>query len=114
MQSNSVFLQASAASFRESWRLVDAILRASEQRPDYELSKEKAEDVVSVQLLDPSGPSLLMIIRRYRMFEVNMDEYLDEEIESTKHMLESICRSWEQQVQSFMYPCFFLYLNKNL
>jgi recyclin-1 len=32
------------------------------------------------------------------MFEVNMDEYLEEEIEYTKNSLNSICGSWEKQV----------------
>ena len=35
----------------------------------------------------------------FRMFEVNMDEYLDEETEAVKTVLESICRTWEQQVR---------------
>lgn len=32
------------------------------------------------------------------MFEVNMDEYLEEEIEHVKSSLNSICVSWDQQV----------------
>lgn len=32
------------------------------------------------------------------MFEQNMDEYLDEEVESVKSSLETICRGWEQKV----------------
>ena len=34
------------------------------------------------------------------MFEPNMDEYLDEEIESVKQALETICRDWERKVRS--------------
>jgi recyclin-1 len=34
------------------------------------------------------------------MFEPNMDEYLDEEIEWIKRILEGICKSWEQQLGS--------------
>lgn len=32
------------------------------------------------------------------MFEPNMDEYLDEEVETAKQMFETICRDWERQV----------------
>jgi recyclin-1 len=32
------------------------------------------------------------------MFEQNMDEYLDEEVESVKCTLEAICRDWERKV----------------
>jgi recyclin-1 len=32
------------------------------------------------------------------MFEVNMDDYLDEEVETLKRSLESICRSWDRDV----------------
>jgi hypothetical protein len=32
------------------------------------------------------------------MFEVNMDEYLEEEIEYIKNNLNNICANWEKQV----------------
>lgn len=32
------------------------------------------------------------------MFEPNMDEYLDEEIENVKQRFEVTCRSWEKTV----------------
>lgn len=32
------------------------------------------------------------------MFEINMDEYLDEEVESVKNSLELICKDWDKQV----------------
>ena len=32
------------------------------------------------------------------MFETNMDEYLDEEVEYVKQCFETICRSWEKNV----------------
>ena len=32
------------------------------------------------------------------MFETNMDEYLDEETEWVKSVMEGICKSWEEQV----------------
>jgi recyclin-1 len=35
------------------------------------------------------------------MFEPNMDEYLDEEVEAVKGTLEAICREWERKVYAF-------------
>jgi recyclin-1 len=32
------------------------------------------------------------------MYEDNMDEYLDEEVEALKLALEKICKEWEKQV----------------
>jgi hypothetical protein len=32
------------------------------------------------------------------MFEPNMDEYLDEEVDSLKQAFEHICRDWEKKV----------------
>ncbi|KAF8635631.1 hypothetical protein AX15_000269 [Amanita polypyramis BW_CC] len=74
-----VFLTAVAASFREAWRIVDAIIQAAGQRPDVGIKPTAAEDVI------------------YRMFEVNMDEYLDEEVESVKLAFGKICSTWERQ-----------------
>lgn len=34
----------------------------------------------------------------YRMFEENMDEYLDEEVESLRNALELVCRGWDKKV----------------
>lgn len=36
------------------------------------------------------------------MFEENMDEYLDEEIESLRNALELICRGWDKKVSGFV------------
>ncbi len=35
------------------------------------------------------------------MFESNMDEYLDEEIEYIKQSFEMICRTWEKTVSTY-------------
>ncbi|RPD52774.1 hypothetical protein L226DRAFT_547378 [Lentinus tigrinus ALCF2SS1-7] len=78
--SNEIFLKACAASFKEAWRMVDTILQVAATRADFQLPKTKAEDVV------------------YRMFEPNMDEYLDEEVEYVKQSFEMTCRSWEKQL----------------
>ncbi|KAI0342549.1 hypothetical protein BDW22DRAFT_1407606 [Trametopsis cervina] len=76
--SNSTYLTAVAASFRESWRIVDMVMQVAAQRADNVLSRTQAEDIV------------------YRMFEPNMDEYLDEELESLKQAFDMICRQWEK------------------
>ncbi|KAI0799982.1 exocyst complex component Sec10-like protein [Fomes fomentarius] len=78
--SNAIFLQATAASFKEAWRMVDAIVQVAATRADLQLPKTKAEDVA------------------YRMFEPNMDEYLDEEVEFVKQSFEMTCRGWEKQL----------------
>jgi hypothetical protein len=38
------------------------------------------------------------IFSSYQMFEVNMDEYLDEEVESVKLSFQVICRDWAAKV----------------
>lgn len=44
------------------------------------------------------------------MFEQNMDEYLDEEVESVKAAFETICRAWERKVRpSVLVQCKVIY-----
>ncbi|KAJ7644319.1 exocyst complex component Sec10-domain-containing protein [Roridomyces roridus] len=78
--SNATYLKATAAAFRESWRMVDAIMQAATERPDSKIERTRAEDVV------------------YQMFEINMDEYLDEEVESVKQAFDVTCKNWERQM----------------
>lgn len=40
----------------------------------------------------------VLITSSYRMFEPNMDEYLDEEVEFVKQSFEMTCRAWEKTV----------------
>ncbi|KDR74817.1 hypothetical protein GALMADRAFT_249710 [Galerina marginata CBS 339.88] len=77
--STDTYLKSAAASFREAWKMVDAIMQAAKQRPDAVVERTKAEDVV------------------YQMFETNMDEYLDEEVEAVKRALDAICKGWDQE-----------------
>ncbi|TRM62311.1 exocyst complex component Sec10-domain-containing protein [Schizophyllum amplum] len=74
------YLKAAAATFRESWRMVDNLSEAANARPESVPPRTKVEDVV------------------YQMFEINMDEYLDDEIESVKLAFEVICKDWSKQV----------------
>jgi len=39
----------------------------------------------------------------YQMFEINMDEYLDEEVESVKLSFHVICRDWAEKVVGSRY-----------
>ncbi|KAH9968027.1 exocyst complex component Sec10-like protein, partial [Russula dissimulans] len=83
LTNSAIFLRATAACFREAWRIVDTIHEIAGQRhppgTEAEVSKAQAEDVV------------------YRMFEPNMDEYLDEEIDFLKQNFEQTCRDWEKK-----------------
>jgi recyclin-1 len=49
--STAMFLQASAACFRESSKMVDALLQAAAQRSDSGITKIKAEDIVYVSFI---------------------------------------------------------------
>ncbi|KAI0309784.1 exocyst complex component Sec10-domain-containing protein [Amylostereum chailletii] len=83
LTNGSLFLRANAACFREAWRMVDVLTEvAAERGGDTIVTRTQAEDVV------------------YRMFEPNMDEYLDEEVEVLKQALETVCRGWEKQTST--------------
>jgi recyclin-1 len=34
------------------------------------------------------------------MFEINMDEYLDDEVEAVKVAFDAICREWDKKVRT--------------
>ncbi|GJJ14596.1 hypothetical protein Clacol_008862 [Clathrus columnatus] len=74
--STQVFLKATAASFAQSLKVVDVLIEIAHES----VSRLNIEDVI------------------YRMFEENMDDYLDEEIESVKTELDLICKDWERKV----------------
>lgn len=44
----------------------------------------------------------MTLTNRYQMFETNMDEYLDEEVESVKHAFDGICKGWDRGVRSHL------------
>jgi hypothetical protein len=82
---NTLFLQATAASFKEGWRIVDGVMEAAEagqkdETDETSVQRTRAEDVV------------------FQMYESHMDEYLDEETEAVKYALEKIIKSWDQEV----------------
>ena len=48
-------------------------------------------------------PLVTRVFNSYQMFETNMDEYLDEEVELVKRALEVICKDWEREVCVLLY-----------
>ncbi|BGP48295.1 F-box protein: endocytic membrane traffic, recycling ReCYcling 1 [Rhodotorula kratochvilovae] len=77
---NPLFLLATAATFGQVYRLVDAVL-AIEPRNEL-VTKERAEDIV------------------FRVFEPLMDDYLSEEGEWIREVLEGICEEWDRKTAS--------------
>ncbi|KAH7909176.1 exocyst complex component Sec10-like protein [Hygrophoropsis aurantiaca] len=117
-----VFLQATAATFREAWRVVDGLVRVAgegvhisdesvgngkaggagkEKTNGTEYRDEESQKEDGKASVDPDRK-----IREraedvvYKMFETNMDEYLDEEIESLKQALDVVCKEWERTTLS--------------
>ncbi|GJN90561.1 hypothetical protein Rhopal_003573-T1 [Rhodotorula paludigena] len=78
---NPLFLLATAATFGQVYRLVEGVL-AIEPRNERLVTKERAEDIV------------------FRMFEPLMDDYLSEEGEWIRQVLEGICTEWDQKTAS--------------
>ncbi|WWC91812.1 uncharacterized protein L201_006759 [Kwoniella dendrophila CBS 6074] len=77
--SQDLFLQATAATFVQAWKLVDLVMEVLGDDQS-SIPKTKVEDTV------------------FRMFEQHLDEYLDDETERVKHHLEDICKAWDQQL----------------
>ena len=97
--SNESFLRATAAAFRESWRIVD-VLRQLKNDDKY-VSQTQAEDVVFVDyfsLYEESITDTNTMMFSFHMFELNMDEYLDEEVETIRQSFETIIRDWDRKV----------------
>ncbi|KAK8853299.1 hypothetical protein IAR55_004003 [Kwoniella newhampshirensis] len=76
--SQDIFLQATAATFVQAWKLVDLVMEVVGEEQTV-IHRTQVEDSV------------------FQMFEVHLDEYLDDETEWVKQHLEEICRVWEQQ-----------------
>lgn len=90
--SNEIFLQATAATFREAWRVVDALVQLNDEGPSAQAVGGKGEREAFVTTTQAED-----VI--YRMFEAYMDEYLDEEVESVKHSFDVTNREWERKVR---------------
>jgi recyclin-1 len=103
--SNQKYLVAVAATFREASRMIDAIIQAA-STPNASASP--------LQVNSPNSAEPYVAKTRvedviYQMFEVNMDEYLDEEIDSAKVSFDAISKSWETKqnrpASSHSRPC---------
>jgi recyclin-1 len=97
-----VYLQACAASFMMSWKIVNVLVEIGKGRdePVNPVSLKEAGD----DALPSAGNSEGQVSRWdaeeiiFRMFEPHMDEYLDEEVEAVRRHFDSICKGWEAQV----------------
>ncbi|GHJ85367.1 hypothetical protein NliqN6_1769 [Naganishia liquefaciens] len=90
--SQELFLTATAATFVEAWRIVEQMSVLA--------SSLLAEDGPGIGAKIPQEYSRLLGQVVYDMFEVNMDEYLEEEVEYIKNGLNAICATWETQTGS--------------
>ncbi|ODN94766.1 recyclin-1 [Cryptococcus wingfieldii CBS 7118] len=77
--SQALFLRATAATFVQSWKLVDVVMEVLGSKQKV-ITREQVEDSV------------------FKMFEEHLDEYLDDETEWVQQHLEDICRAWETQL----------------
>jgi recyclin-1 len=73
-----LFLLATAATFGQVYRLVDTVLEIEPKSPL--VTKARAEDVI------------------FRMFEPLMDDYLQEEADWIREVLEGVCKEWDAKV----------------
>lgn len=73
-----LFLLATAATFGQVYRLVETVLEIEPKNPL--VTKERVEDVV------------------FKMFEPLMDDYLQEEADWIREVLEGVCEEWDQKV----------------
>ncbi|GAA5850515.1 hypothetical protein JCM8547_001899 [Rhodosporidiobolus lusitaniae] len=74
---NPLFLLATAATFGQVYRMVDCVVGIEPGGKN--VTKERAEDVV------------------FKMFEPLMDDYLSEEGEWIREVLEGMCREWDEK-----------------
>jgi len=79
---NPLFLLATAATFGQLYRLVPAVL--SIEPRGAMVTENRVEDVV------------------WRLFEPHMDDYLTEEGEWVRTVLEGMCKDWDEKVASEM------------
>ncbi|KAG8842682.1 F-box protein: endocytic membrane traffic, recycling ReCYcling 1, partial [Serendipita sp. 411] len=74
-QGHDLYLQATAASFVMSWKIVETLMATSEES----VERQEAEAIV------------------FKMFDPHMDEYLDEEVEAVKRSFDRICQEWDMK-----------------
>lgn len=75
-----LFLLATAATFGQVYRIVDAVVEIEPKNPL--VTHERVEDVI------------------FKMFEPHMDDYLQEEGDWIREVLEGMCTEWDTKVCS--------------
>ena len=62
--SNEAFLKATAATFREAWRMVEVLVQLNDAAPDgvVFVTKTQAEDVVLVRLISKATQPLIYLL----------------------------------------------------
>lgn len=79
IMSPDLSLRATAASFVQAWKLVDVTMEVLGDSQT-EIPRSVAENVI------------------YHMFEPHIDEYLDDETEWVKGVLDGICNNWDREL----------------
>lgn len=79
IMSPELSLRASAASFVQAWKMVDVAMEVLGEKQT-EIPHARIEQLV------------------YTMFEPHMDEYLDDETEWVKGVLDGICNAWDAEL----------------
>lgn len=101
-----LFLLATAATFGQVYRLVDCVLEIRAEDPSSSPSPADSEEPTRLAAVEGGGgspPPPLVTKERaedvvFRMFEPLMDDYLAEEGEWIRQVLEGICDEWDRKV----------------
>ena len=111
-----LFLLATAATFGQVYRLVDCVLEIRADSSPSSSSLADSEDPTRPAVVGgvgPPPPQQLPLVTKeraedvvFRMFEPLMDDYLAEEGEWIREVLEGICDEWDRKVSRFFF--FFL------
>ncbi|KZT59290.1 hypothetical protein CALCODRAFT_549882 [Calocera cornea HHB12733] len=103
--STATYLQATPATFKQAWRMVDDIMEVAQGPPRKGHARKNSFADHSRKNSLANGKPVVPIITRtqaedviFRMFEMYMDDYLTEEITSTKKALDASCDEWDRRV----------------
>ncbi|KAH8079635.1 exocyst complex component Sec10-domain-containing protein [Filobasidium floriforme] len=90
--SQDLFLTATAATFVQVWRVVDVAKEVVRQA----MSGGKEGDQVEKQAVEAVGKEAERAV--YAAFEQHMDEYLEDEVEWIKNVLDKMCKAWDTKM----------------
>lgn len=112
-----LFLLATAATFGQCYRVVEGVLEVFKEgennqevithSPSLSIPTTKGIQKLPTEKEKKSREKIEDIV--FRMFENHMDDYLVEETEWIRKVLEGICEDWEIKVCGFFSLSFFLY-----